>query len=293
MPVRREVLREASLAFAQAGLLSAGLDAEVLLAHVLGCARAELVLNPSAALSKRQHQSFRRAVNRRLSHEPVARITGQQEFWSLSFRLAPATLIPRPDSETVVEEALGRLGSTRRQDALRVLDLGTGSGCLLLATLSELPNSSGVGVDISMAALTVAEINADRLGCAHRASFARLDWRKPLPRSLGRFDLVLCNPPYIPSEDIAALALGVSQFEPRKALDGGRDGLAHYRALLPQLSRLAVASSAVVVFEMGQGQAPALKSLLRSGGARALRVRRDLAGVERAVSARFGGRALR
>lgn len=293
MTARRDVLRDASTAFAQAGLASAALDAEVLLAHVLGCAREEIVLSPHAPLPKRQHLSFRRAVNRRLRHEPVARITGQQEFWSLSFHLAPATLIPRPDSETVVEEALACARAMGRQGELRVLDLGTGSGCLLLAVLSELPKATGVGVDLSAAALAMAEINADRLGFARRASFVRADWRKPFPPSLGRFHLVLCNPPYIPSGDISDLDVGVSQFEPRAALDGGADGLAHYRALLPQLPRVVAESSAAAVLEVGQGQARAVTALLRSSEARALRVRCDLAGVVRVVSGRFGNRGRR
>ena len=284
------LLGDGAAALAKAGVPTACLDAEVLLAHALKRAREDVLLDPGRRVGPPAAAVFRRSLQRRLRREPVARITGVQEFWSLPFRVGPATLVPRPDSETAIEQALAMLGADKRTRGWRVLDLGTGTGCLLLALLSELPFAAGLGVDISSGALSVAKTNARALRLSKRASFIRLDWRKPLPENFGRFDLIICNPPYVPSGDIEELEAEVASFEPRVALDGGADGLDHYRTLVGILPGLALPNDAFVVFEAGAGQAGAVKNLLRDAGATGVRGRCDLAGIERAVSAKIKGR---
>lgn len=271
-------------ALERAGSPSPRLDAEVLLAHALKTTREDLLLRPETRLTPARVKRFREFVLRRARREPVGRITGVKEFWSLPLKVGPATLMPRPDSETLVEEALARLGPGARDKPLSVLDLGTGSGCLLLALLTELPGATGLGVDISSEALKVAQANARALGLAMRARFRRFDWQNSgaLP---GRFDLVVCNPPYVPGGAIAALSPEVAAFDPREALDGGADGLAHYRAIIRRVREFFGDAGGVIAFEIDQGQARAVSRLLRSAGFAALSARRDLAGKIRALSA--------
>lgn len=248
------------------------LDAELLLAAALGEERLTMLVGrgavPADALL-----FFEALCARRRRHEPVAHILGVREFWSLPIRVTPDVLVPRPDSETLIAEALRHFAGV---PPTTVLDLGTGSGALLLAALSEWPGARGLGIDRSEAALAVARDNAARLGLAGRAEFRAGDWADGVD---GRFDLLLCNPPYVP--DGTALMPDVALFDPPAALFGGRDGLDPYRVLLPEVPRL-LASGGCALFEFGEGQADALSALAEEAGL-AARSAADLAGRPRVL----------
>lgn len=261
-----------------AGLDSPGLDARILVGHALALDHTALVTQADRALSDAEAAQIDALAARRLAHEPVARIVGVKEFWGLSLVVTPDVLVPRPDTETVVELALTFADRTR---PLRILDLGTGSGAILLALLHELPNARGVATDIALAALRVARANASALGLAPRAAFVRCDFGQALA---GPFDLVVSNPPYIASAGIAKLAPEVRDHDPRGALDGGADGLAAYRAIIADAPRL-LGSTGRLVIEVGAGQAAAVMELFRSGGLADAGLRHDLSGVARAVAA--------
>jgi release factor glutamine methyltransferase len=244
------------------------LDAEVLLAHMLGVERGTLLLDQDINIDK---QAYELLVDRRAAHEPVAYITGTREFWSLDLAVTPAVLIPRPDSETLIEAALGS-----DITPATILDLGTGSGALLLAALTEFPGAIGLGIDASPAALEIAARNAERLGLAARAQFQLGDWGQGLEQP---FDLILCNPPYV--ETTANLAPDVRDHEPATALFAGADGLDDYRRILPQLGRL-LTPAGIAILEIGATQAAAVTALAKDAGLRAS-VRRDLAGLDRCL----------
>ncbi len=220
-----------------------------------------------------------RAVVRRLAREPVDRIIGQRGFWTLELTITPATLAPRPDTETVVSLACD-LMKTRRLEPLRILDIGTGTGAILLALLSELPNATGTGRDISAEALVVAQQNAVLNGLEARARFEQASWLENID---GRFDLIVSNPPYIPSADIATLDEEVRNHDPHLALDGGADGLDPYRAILPHLGQ-GLTDRGCAVLECGQGQASDVASLAHAHSLHVVEIRRDFGGVERAVA---------
>lgn len=252
------------------------LDAELLMAHALGLSRNDLLLR---ARDLQAPPDFEALLLRRLAHEPVAYIRGYQEFWDLTLTVTPATLIPRGDSETLIEAAHTHFRS--RTPPARILDLGTGSGALLLASLSLFPDAAGVAIDASDAALAVAQGNADRLGFGARTTFLHRSWRNSGWRDdLGQYDLILCNPPYVETD--ADLAPQVRAFEPASALFAGADGLADYRRLIPQVSAL-LASGGVAIFEIGQGQAEAISGLATNQGL-AVQPHPDLAGIVRALS---------
>jgi release factor glutamine methyltransferase len=253
------------------------MEARLLLSHVLDCRAEDLLRDPRARVPQDQARRFAGLVQRRVQHEPMAFLLGWQEFWSLRFAVSPATLIPRADSEALVEAALAAF--TKRQAPLRVLDLGTGTGCLLLAVLSEFPHATGVGVDRSAAAVALAAENARALGLAGRAAFLVADWAAPLA---GLFDLVLSNPPYIEAAAIPGLMPEVARHEPASALDGGADGLAAYRAILADVPRL-LAPGGTAVLELGAGQALAVGALARQAGLVSLGTRPDLGGIDRAL----------
>jgi release factor glutamine methyltransferase len=245
-------------------------EARGLLAHALGLTVADLLREPSRLV---ETEGFEALLSRRAAHEPMAYLLGRTGFWTLDLAVSPATLIPRADSETIVRAALDLAPAPRR-----VLDLGAGSGCLLLAVLTERPAAWGVGVDRSEAALAVARANAITCGLGGRAVFLAADWATALE---GGFDLVLANPPYIPTADIATLMPDVRDHEPRGALDGGVDGLDGYRAILGDLSRL-LTPDGVAVFELGQARAGAVTALAAARGFVAT-TRDDLSGVARAL----------
>jgi release factor glutamine methyltransferase len=258
-----------------AGIENPRLEARLLLAHALATTVTDLLRDRGASIGPGVLAPL---LARRLAREPLALILGSREFWSLNFSVSPDTLIPRQESETLIEAALDAfLGRALRS----VLDLGTGTGCLLLAALSEFPSAYGVGVDRTPAAAALARRNAIDLGLAHRAVFVCGNWADALAP---RFDLVLCNPPYIPTSEIGALMPEVSRYEPNAALDGGSDGLAAYRLLLPTLPRLLQPGGAAVL-ELGADQADAVGALARQAGM-VVDFRNDLAGIVRAIVAR-------
>ncbi|MFQ5783766.1 MAG: peptide chain release factor N(5)-glutamine methyltransferase [Alphaproteobacteria bacterium] len=259
-----------------AGLPEARREAQVLLGHALGGGRETVIGHPERRLSAAERAAFATLVARRRAREPAAYILGEREFWSLPFGVSRDTLIPRPDSETVVETALA---FADRDAPLRLLDLGAGSGCLLLALLSELPHAGGIGVDLSAGALATARDNAARLGLAERARFVRGDWGRALG---GRFDLIVANPPYIAAADLDGLAPEVARFEPRTALSPGADGLAGYRALAPDVARL-LAADGLAVIEVGDGQAGRVAAIMAARRLDEVARRRDLAGIERCL----------
>jgi release factor glutamine methyltransferase len=279
----RSLLEPAARRLAQAGIDAAPREARLLLALVLGCQATRLAIEPNHQVTADEVAAYREVLARRCAREPFSHIAGTREFWGLEFRVGPAVLDPRPDSETLVEAVLARFPD---HDApLRVLDLGTGSGCLLLAVLSEYRRATGIGVDISEAALRIARDNASRLGSAARTRFVCSDWDAGLTR---RYDLVLCNPPYIARGVIDTLAPEVVRFEPRLALDGGPDGLDAYRLLAPVLARRLGDGGAALV-ELGQGQHVEVKGIFEEVGLVAEAPAADLAGIARCLPVRLAG----
>jgi len=276
--------RALTVRFKSGTIESAELDARLLVGAVLGLDLTGLITAAHRQLSADEATRLADFARRRLQGEPVARILGHKEFWGLPLKLSPATLVPRPDTETVVELALELLradGASGRK--LRIADLGTGSGAILLALLSELSSARGFGTDISAAALQTAETNAAHAGLADRATFVACDYASGLS---GPFDLIVSNPPYIRSADIADLALDVRDYDPRAALDGGADGLDAYRALIPQAACL-LAPGAVLVVEAGEGQSGQIEALMTAAGLTpAGAPKADLAGIQRAVAGR-------
>ncbi len=274
--------RALALQFRSAGIDSAELDARLLTGHALGLDLTGLITAAQRQLTHGESARLDDYARRRLAGEPVARIVGEKEFWGLPLQLAPATLVPRPDTETVVELALELLRAGGEPDgALRIADLGTGTGAILLALLSELPAATGTGTDISVAALQTAAANAARAGLSDRATFIACDYASGLS---GPFDLIVSNPPYIRSADIGGLAVEVRDHDPRAALDGGADGLDAYRALVPQAARLLVPGGALVV-EAGEGQSGQIEALMVAAGLTpAPAPKADLAGIPRAVA---------
>jgi release factor glutamine methyltransferase len=273
--------RALAAAFRAAGIETPELDARVLTAHALGLEHAALAAGADRSVSAAEAETIAAAAARRLAREPVARIAGVKEFWSLPLRVTPATLVPRPETETVVEAAIAAVDAKgERMRALRIADLGTGSGALLLALLSELPHAFGIGTDISVAALAVAQENARLLG-AGRAVLAACDFAASLR---GPFDLIVSNPPYIPTHEIAGLAPEVRRYDPSLALDGGRDGLDGYRAIASAAPML-LAPGGNLVVEIGAGQAHDVAGLLAASGLAISAPRNDLLGIPRALLA--------
>ena len=263
---------------------AAELDARILIGAVLGLDLTGMIAATERRVTAAEAARLEDAARRRVAGEPVARIIGVREFWGLPLQLSAATLVPRPDTETVVELALEMLQPSANPDRrLRVADIGTGSGAILLALLSELADAYGAGTDISEAALRTARSNAMALGLGGRAGFVACNYAAALS---GPFDLMVSNPPYIRSAEIAGLATEVRNHDPHAALDGGADGLDAYRALVPQAARL-LAPRAALVVEAGQGQSGAIEELMTATGLTLEQApKRDLAGIRRAVAGR-------
>jgi release factor glutamine methyltransferase len=256
------------------------IDARLLLEAAAGATRADLLNDPHRPLTEAQVEALDGFLARRERREPIAHILGRKGFWSIMLSVSPAVLTPRPDTELVVIMALERLETAA---PARILDLGVGSGAILLAVLAERPAAKGLGVDISEDALAVARENAANLGLGPRAALLRGDWTAGLEDA--SFDLVLSNPPYIPSGDIEGLDPEVRQYEPRAALDGGPDGLDAYRDLAPEIIRVLKPGGAFIV-EIGHDQGQAVSALFAAAGAEALDLRQDLGGRDRVVAGR-------
>lgn len=267
---------------AAAGIDTARLDARVLTTHVLGRDATFVLTHPETELSAAEQDAARRLIARRAAHEPVSRILGEKEFWSLTFRVTEATLTPRPETETLVEDALARIRQNGREDQpLRFLDLGTGTGCLLLAVLSELPRAIGLGIDISEDAVAVAADNARNLRLDGRARFQVGDWAAGLT---GPFDVILSNPPYIAEAERGALPPEVLGFDPHGALFAGPRGLDAYAHIAPQAAAL-LAPRGLVLVELGQGQEEDVAAIFRRAGLEPDGTRADLAGIPRSFAA--------
>lgn len=252
-------------------------EARILMRTALDRSPEALFRDPEATVPASEAARFLALVVRRANREPVSRILGEREFRSLPFSLVPDTLDPRPDSETVVEAALGWCGEWR--GPLRVLDLGTGTGCLLLAVLEARPEATGIGTDIAAGAVAAAARNAAALGLSERASFRRADWDSGIG---GRFDLILSNPPYIPTSEIDALEPEVSLWDPKAALDGGADGLNAFRQLAPAVAgRLAPGGAAFL--EIGAGQAEPVEAIMAAEGLTRFDRKADLGGIVRCL----------
>jgi len=285
-PTLQTALRQATADLRGAGIEGAGNDARRLLAAVLGLSAVQVLSRPERTLSPGEAECFSRCIARRIGREPVSRILGERDFYGRSFAISPATLDPRPDSETLIEAALALARSEGWQTApLRILDVGTGSGCLLLTLLCELQRASGLGTDISVAALEIARRNADRLGVAHRSQWLAAD---ALDGVSGEFDILVCNPPYIPTGEIAGLDPEVRQFDPVSALDGGDDGIRFFHRLGARIPH--VIPNGWIVLEVGHDQAEAVVGLLTFSipgiDPGNIRVFRDVAGKHRCVAAR-------
>lgn len=262
-----------------AGVESPVLDARLLVEAGAGVSRLDIVTDPRRVLAQEQVESVLALAARREAREPVSHIVGRKAFWTLDLIVTPDVLTPRPETEHVVEAALAMLA---RDEKARVLDLGVGSGAILLAILAERPNAVGVGVDASEAALAVARANASSLTLDARADLRHGNWDDGLD---GPFDMIVSNPPYIPSGEIGGLQPEVARFEPRLALDGGGDGLDAYRAIIPRLPAL-LRPGGGFALEVGAGQADAVAALARAAGLGEVDVQVDLAGIGRVVVGR-------
>lgn len=264
----------------EAGIDTPDLDARLLIQHALGLVREDFFLRGAEPLSEDQQALIEAVIRRREAREPVGRILGHREFWTIDLALNADTLEPRPDTETVVEAVLADV--TDHGAALHLLDLGTGTGCILLSLLAELEQAQGLGIDLSPQAVAAATANAGRNGLSGRARFQTGDWGSGLTR---HFDVVVSNPPYIPTRDIEELSPEVRLHDPMRALDGGDDGLHCYRIIAQQLPDLLVPGG-LAVLEVGIGQASDVAGLLAAADLTVIGITRDLGGVERCVRAR-------
>lgn len=264
-----------------AGIDNPGFDARILAAHALGFDRAQMLSAAGQPVDAKNLKSLEALIARRAKREPVARILGEREFWSLPFGLNEATLEPRPDSETLVEAVLKKLVLRQQNTAPRILDLGTGTGCLLLSLLHELPEATGLGVDIAPRAVEQAQKNAQKLELDNRARFVTGNWIENIAE---RFDVIISNPPYIPQKDMEGLMPEVREHDPHLALDGGEDGLTAYRFLIPHMPQY-LKPNGLLVFEVGIHQADLVAGLLKKSGFTDITAHHDLGGVERCVSA--------
>jgi release factor glutamine methyltransferase len=273
------LLEAATARLAAAGIVEPRREARLVVGLALGIEPAALLGWPERTVTGEQAAKTENLVARRARGEPFARLKGSREFWSLDFALSPDTLDPRPDSEILIVAALADISD--RSAKLRLVDFGTGTGCLLLALLSELPQAQGLGIDIAPGAVAVARANAAALGLAARAEFQVGGWDSRID---GSADVILANPPYIPSSEIARLPPEVLEYDPLAALDGGVDGLVAYRALGPVIRGL-LAQSGRNYFEVGAGQAAQVTRILAESQLRVAAIRRDLAGIERCLIA--------
>ncbi len=277
-PTLLQAWKAAQARLKDAGADSPSIDARLLLEAAAGVTRLDILTDPYRVMSPQQARTLEGYVDRRARREPVSRILGRKAFWKIMLSVTPAVLSPRSDTETVVETALAAFPEAM---AFQMLDIGAGSGAILLAVLAERPAARGLGTDISEEALAVARENAANLDLNDRAAFLRTSWADGLADA--SFDLVVSNPPYIPRGDIAGLDPEVREHDPLLALDGGEDGLDAYRALAPEILRL-LRPGGVFAVEIGWDQAEAVSALFRDAGADAVQVVRDLGDRDRVVT---------
>lgn len=278
MSTVRTLLTEGTATLSAAGIADARAEARLLLAHVSGLGTAKLFSYPETEIPAEDASRFYDIVSRRAQRLPVAHLVGAREFWSMSFKVTPATLVPRPETETLIETALELFAG--REAPRRIMDLGTGTGCILLALLRVFPEASGVALDVSAAALSVARENAIAHDLDQRASFVRADFADA---PMGPFDLIVSNPPYIPSADIDGLEVEVRVHDPIGALDGGGDGLDAYRTIIDGLGAR-LAEDGLAVFEIGIGQGDDVAALAAAADLNLAARRSDLAGTERVLA---------
>lgn len=267
--------------FADKGVENPRLDAEILLCAVLKCQRINLYVDFERPLSEDELATFRGYVLRRAKHEPIAYILGEKAFMRNNFKVTPDTLIPRPETELLVESLVKVAEHVGGE--VKILDIGTGSGAIVVSLLDYLPKAMGAGVDISVGALTVARENAISIGVDKRCGFVRSDVFSNIPKDK-RFDIIVSNPPYIPAADIAGLDADVQQ-EPKGALDGGIDGLDFYRRITKDAPAFFKDGDGLLAFEIGIGQSEAVTELCRAAGLSKVAVRKDYAGIDRMVFA--------
>lgn len=280
---RRGALKEAVLLMKGAGLDTPVLDARLIVQHALGIDWDTLYLKEDQPLTDNERSRLESELARRAAHEPVSRIVGRRHFWTLDLAVSPDTLDPRADTETLIEAVIAALPD--RSLPLRILDLGTGTGAILLALLAEYPNATGTGVDLSDGALAVAKVNADSHGLTARASFVHGSWTAGVT---GPFDLIVSNPPYIAQGDLPGLPLEVREHDPMLALDGGPDGLDAYRTLIPAIVPL-LWIDGLVVLEIGAGQADEVSGIAAASDLKEVARRSDLGGIVRALSFKNAG----
>src|ERR1700733_4530281 len=281
----RSALRDAMAQLSAANVPSHSLAAELLLMHTLGRDRAWIYAHPEFELDAAEAEKYFGLVARRASGVPTQYLTGKQEFWGLEFEVTPAVLIPRPETEHIIEIALERLGAARKSEALRVADVGTGTGCIAVALASEFPKAEIFATDISAAALEVAQRNAARHGMATRIHFAETNLLDAFTGEAHRFDVIASNPPYIGIADAPTLQLEVRAYEPGVALFAGGDGLAVYAPLIRDASA-ALQPGGLLIFELGYNSLAPVREWLESGDWSDIRVTNDLAGIPRVISAK-------
>jgi release factor glutamine methyltransferase len=273
-------IADAEARLAAAGVEAARREARLLMTLVLNVPTGS-VLNEDATVSEHHQIQFENIVERRCAREPYAFVSGRKEFWSLAFDVGSGVLVPRPETETLIEELI-RTYTDRKTAPQSICDFGTGCGCLLIAALVEFPRATGIGLDSSEIALSWAARNVAKHGLKTRALLRHLDWNNEMTE---RFDAILSNPPYIPRSDAMALAPEVVRYEPLCALDGGVDGLAAYRSLVPRIKQT-LKQDGTAFLEIGLGQAANVKDILERAGLQVDRIVKDLAGIERCIVAR-------
>jgi release factor glutamine methyltransferase len=278
-----EALEESVQTLRHAKIDEARLDARLIVAYGLNMTSQQVFGYPERQLEDGDLEGVRKLVARRSQHEPVALIIGEKEFWSLLFKVTAATLVPRPDSETLIEAVLA--AQPDKKSPMRILDLGTGSGCLLLALLHEYENSTGAGIDLSEDALKVARLNGENLGLGGRADFIQADWNNWVP-SLADFDIIISNPPYVAENDRGTLLADVVDYEPDRALFAGQDGLREYKTIISLLAE-STNVTGNVFFEVGINQADVVAKMLKKAGLVDILIHRDIAGIGRCVAAKM------
>ncbi|MDE1150944.1 MAG: peptide chain release factor N(5)-glutamine methyltransferase [Micavibrio sp.] len=276
----KDYITQAQDRLASCGIESPELDVSLLVQHVLGWTQTKLFMNSDYILGDDEVASLNIAISRRMGREPVSRIIGHRGFWKSEFKISPQTLDPRPDSETLIEAAVKLVQPAPK----RVIDLGTGSGCLLLSLLQEWPEAEGVGLDLSAAAVATAAENAAALKLDERVKFMATDWEAYAAQD--GFDVVISNPPYITAEELTGLEPEVIQYDPMLALAGGDDGLDAYRSIVPLLKNL-MPRGGWIVFEIGHTQANSVKTMLAEAGGTMIQVFTDLGGSDRIVAAKM------